>query len=96
MDPIADLLKRWQEGDPRAAEELFARFAAELARLAQQHLSRTVRRLRPAKPTTAVSLIDDSPDAARQQRELASLPTRQEIPKFFIDIGAPAARICQD
>ena len=38
--PVADLLQRFQAGDQRAAEELFARYAQRLTRLAEQHLSR--------------------------------------------------------
>jgi RNA polymerase sigma-70 factor, ECF subfamily len=38
--PTAELLQRLQAGDPQAAEQLFARYARRLTRLAEQHLSR--------------------------------------------------------
>ncbi|HYT95490.1 MAG TPA: ECF-type sigma factor [Gemmataceae bacterium] len=38
--PIPDLLQRFQAGDQQAAEQLFARYAQRLTRLAEQHLSR--------------------------------------------------------
>jgi RNA polymerase sigma factor (sigma-70 family) len=38
--PITELVERLRGGDPRAAEELFARYAQRLTRLAEQHLSR--------------------------------------------------------
>jgi RNA polymerase sigma-70 factor, ECF subfamily len=38
--PVASLLQRFQAGDQRAAEELFARYAQRLTRFAEQHLSR--------------------------------------------------------
>jgi RNA polymerase sigma-70 factor (ECF subfamily) len=41
-DPTLELLERWRRGDATAAEELFARYAARLTRLAEQHLSRPV------------------------------------------------------
>jgi RNA polymerase sigma factor (sigma-70 family) len=37
-----DLVERCREGDPRAAEALFQRYAMRLARLAEQHLRRQV------------------------------------------------------
>jgi len=40
--PVAGLGKRLRGGDPRAAEELFARYAERLVRLAQRHLGRKV------------------------------------------------------
>jgi RNA polymerase sigma factor (sigma-70 family) len=43
MDSVlssAELIDRWRRGDPRAAEEIFARYAQRLASLAEQHLSR--------------------------------------------------------
>jgi RNA polymerase sigma factor (sigma-70 family) len=40
LNPIADLVGRLRGGDPRAAEELFARYAQRLTALAEQHLSR--------------------------------------------------------
>jgi RNA polymerase sigma-70 factor (ECF subfamily) len=39
-DPNRQLLERCREGDPRAAEALFSRYAVRLARLAEQHLDR--------------------------------------------------------
>jgi DNA-directed RNA polymerase specialized sigma24 family protein len=39
-DPIADWMRRWGSGDPRAAELLFARYGARLTQVAEQHLSR--------------------------------------------------------
>jgi RNA polymerase sigma-70 factor (ECF subfamily) len=39
-DPVSELVGRLQSGDSRAAEELFARYAQRLVRLADQHLSR--------------------------------------------------------
>src|SRR4051812_42199279 len=41
-DPLQQLLGRFREGDPRAAEVLFERYAVRLARLAEQRLSRKV------------------------------------------------------
>jgi RNA polymerase sigma factor (sigma-70 family) len=41
-DPVADWIRRWSAGDPLAAELLFARYAAQLTRVAEQHLSRKV------------------------------------------------------
>ena len=41
-DPVADWIRRWSTGDPRAAELLFARYAARLTQVAEQHLSRKV------------------------------------------------------
>jgi RNA polymerase sigma-70 factor (ECF subfamily) len=38
--PTAELLQRLRAGDPQAAEQLFARYARRLTRLAEQHLSR--------------------------------------------------------
>jgi RNA polymerase sigma-70 factor (ECF subfamily) len=40
LNPIAELIVRLQRGDPRAAEEIFARYAERLTSLAEQHLSR--------------------------------------------------------
>jgi RNA polymerase sigma-70 factor (ECF subfamily) len=37
---IPDLLLRLRAGDPQAAEQLFARYVAQLTRLAEEHLSR--------------------------------------------------------
>jgi RNA polymerase sigma-70 factor, ECF subfamily len=39
-DEPDDLVGRLQDGDPRGAEALFQRYAARLARLAEQHLNR--------------------------------------------------------
>src|SRR5262249_3144310 len=39
-DPVADWMRRWNTGDPQAAELLFARYAARLTQVAEQHLSR--------------------------------------------------------
>jgi RNA polymerase sigma-70 factor (ECF subfamily) len=41
-DPVADWILRWSTGDPQAAELLFARYAARLTQVAEQHLSRKV------------------------------------------------------
>ena len=41
-DPIADWIRRWGAGDQQAAELLFARYAAHLTQVAEQHLSRKV------------------------------------------------------
>ena len=41
-ESAAELLRRWQGGDARAAELLVARYARCLTRLAEQHLSRQV------------------------------------------------------
>jgi RNA polymerase sigma-70 factor (ECF subfamily) len=41
-EPVAELVRRWQDGDVVAAEKLFSRYARQLARLAEQHLSRKV------------------------------------------------------
>jgi RNA polymerase sigma factor (sigma-70 family) len=38
--PVAELVQRLRGGDPRAAEELFARYAWRLTSLAEEHLSR--------------------------------------------------------
>src|SRR6516162_16394 len=38
--PISDLVERLRDGDPQAAEEIFARYAQRLTALAEQHLSR--------------------------------------------------------
>jgi RNA polymerase sigma-70 factor (ECF subfamily) len=38
--PAAELVGRLREGDPQAAEELFARYSQRLTVLAEQHLSR--------------------------------------------------------
>src|SRR5262245_24178849 len=35
----AELLERWRGGDPRAADELFTRYTAQLVALARSHLS---------------------------------------------------------
>src|SRR5207302_731041 len=40
--PVAGLGKRLQTGDPQATEELFARYAERLVRLARQHLGRKI------------------------------------------------------
>jgi RNA polymerase sigma factor (sigma-70 family) len=40
LNPIAELAARLQGGDPRAAEEIFARYAQRLTFLAEQQLSR--------------------------------------------------------
>jgi RNA polymerase sigma factor (sigma-70 family) len=40
VSPVADLLRRWNEGDEAAAAELFHRYAARLTRVADEHLSR--------------------------------------------------------
>jgi RNA polymerase sigma-70 factor (ECF subfamily) len=42
QDLEGDLFKRWREGDARAGDELFARYAHRLIRLADQNLSRKV------------------------------------------------------
>jgi RNA polymerase sigma-70 factor (ECF subfamily) len=42
LTATTDMLSRWQQGDPRAAGELFERYAQRLTRLAEQHLSRRV------------------------------------------------------
>jgi RNA polymerase sigma-70 factor (ECF subfamily) len=39
-NPLSDLLQRVQAGDPEAVGQLFARYARQLTRLAEQHLSR--------------------------------------------------------
>ena len=39
-EPIPVLVERLRAGDARAAEALFARYARQLTRLAEQHLSR--------------------------------------------------------
>jgi RNA polymerase sigma factor (sigma-70 family) len=39
-DPVADWIRRWSAGDAQAAEALFARYAARLTHVAEQHLSR--------------------------------------------------------
>jgi RNA polymerase sigma-70 factor (ECF subfamily) len=39
-DPVADLIRRLHEGDPKGADELFAHYARRLTRVAEQHLSR--------------------------------------------------------
>jgi RNA polymerase sigma factor (sigma-70 family) len=39
---VADWIRRWSAGDPQAAELLFARYAARLTQVAEQHLSRKV------------------------------------------------------
>ena len=39
-DPVADWIRRWSAGDPRAAEQLFARYGERLTQVAEQHLSR--------------------------------------------------------
>jgi RNA polymerase sigma factor (sigma-70 family) len=39
-NPTAELVVRLRDGDPRAAEEVFARYAQRLILLAEQHLSR--------------------------------------------------------
>jgi RNA polymerase sigma factor (sigma-70 family) len=39
-DSVADWMRRWGAGDPRAAELLFSRYGDRLARVAEQHLSR--------------------------------------------------------
>jgi RNA polymerase sigma factor (sigma-70 family) len=39
-DPVADWMRRWGAGDPRAAELLFARYGERLTQVAEQHLSR--------------------------------------------------------
>jgi len=41
-DEITMLVGRLREGDPQAAERLFAKYAGRLTRLAQQHLSRKI------------------------------------------------------
>src|SRR3712207_1415308 len=41
-DSNRELLRRLREGDPQAEQELFARYARVLTRLAEQHLSRKV------------------------------------------------------
>jgi RNA polymerase sigma factor (sigma-70 family) len=41
-DPVADWIRRWGAGDQQAAELLFARYAARLTLIAEQHLSRKV------------------------------------------------------
>ena len=41
-DPMANWMRRWSAGDPQAAELLFARYAARLTQVAEQHLSRKV------------------------------------------------------
>ncbi len=41
-DTIAGLVQRWRGGDAGAAAELFARYAARLTRVAEEHLSRRV------------------------------------------------------
>lgn len=38
-DSVANLVRRWQAGDQDAAGELYVRYARQLARLADQHLS---------------------------------------------------------
>ena len=40
LNPIAELVDRLRRGDSRAAQELFARYAQRLTRLAEQQLSR--------------------------------------------------------
>jgi RNA polymerase sigma-70 factor (ECF subfamily) len=40
LEPVAELVKRVQDGDPEAAAQLFARYARQLTSLAEQHLSR--------------------------------------------------------
>jgi RNA polymerase sigma factor (sigma-70 family) len=40
VSPIPELVERLRDGDPQAAEELFARYAQRLTVLAEQHLSR--------------------------------------------------------
>jgi RNA polymerase sigma-70 factor (ECF subfamily) len=40
MSPIPQLVERLRDGDPQAAEEMFARYAQRLTALAEQHLSR--------------------------------------------------------
>src|SRR5437764_11933591 len=39
-----DLVKRWRGGDPLAVEQLYARYAQRLIRLADEYLSRQVAR----------------------------------------------------
>jgi RNA polymerase sigma factor (sigma-70 family) len=41
-DPVTDWLRRWCAGDEQGAELLFARYAARLTHIAEQHLSRKV------------------------------------------------------
>jgi RNA polymerase sigma factor (sigma-70 family) len=41
-DPVADWIRRWSAGDQQAAELLFARYAARLTQIAEQHLSRKI------------------------------------------------------
>jgi RNA polymerase sigma factor (sigma-70 family) len=41
-DPVANWLRRWCAGDQQGAELLFARYAARLTQVAEQHLSRRV------------------------------------------------------
>jgi RNA polymerase sigma-70 factor (ECF subfamily) len=38
--PLAELVQRWRAGDPQAPAQLYARYARQLTRLAEQHLSR--------------------------------------------------------
>jgi RNA polymerase sigma-70 factor (ECF subfamily) len=42
IDPVAEWIQRWSTGDQQAAEQLFARYAARLTRIAEQHLSRKI------------------------------------------------------
>src|SRR5437763_9470078 len=39
VDPVAEWIRRWREGDAEAAEQLLARYGERLTRLAEQHLS---------------------------------------------------------
>ena len=39
-DAVPELLRRWREGDEAAAARLYGRYAQQLLRLAEQHLSR--------------------------------------------------------
>ena len=41
-DPVANWLRRWCAGDQQGAELLFARYAARLTQVAEQHLGRRV------------------------------------------------------
>ena len=39
IDPLSNLIPGLRDGDPKAAEAVFARFAQKLTRFAEQHLS---------------------------------------------------------
>lgn len=42
QESVLHWIDRWRQGDPAAAEQLFRRYASQLARVAEQHLLRRV------------------------------------------------------